>query len=348
MSGQQLTWTADGPVTLAGAVSVQVTGERVQPWRIRHDWQDLYEPTLLPRAAEAAGVRLTLVSDTSRLAVAVEPVEAAAQPGRHAAWAFDLLVDGRFFARQMATLQTRRVRFDHLPAGTHRLELYLPQTGAVRLGPVTIDADATAQRWHDPRRKWVVYGSSITQCAAAAGPSETWPALVANRFDLNLTCLGFSGQCHLDPIVGRTLSQLPADLISLCLGINTHGGSFNERTFRAAVIGFIQLIRDRHPHTPLVCVSPIHAPDREDGPGTTGMTLKLMRRWIASAIDALQAHGDDNLAYADGFALFGPADLSLMPDGLHPDAQGYRRLADHYADQVMPRLGLARPAAERP
>ncbi|MFA9478306.1 GDSL-type esterase/lipase family protein [Phycisphaerales bacterium AB-hyl4] len=339
---QTLTW-ADGPMTLEGAVSVEPMDEGwVRPWRVFYDRLRLYESALLTRACFAAGIRLTLISDTSQLAVQVHTLPDQSQTPD---CTFDLLVDGQRHERQRLSAndleQPRTLTFANLPAGSHHLELYLPQSTTVCLGPVQIDADATADTWRDTRPRWVVYGSSITQCSAADGPSETWPAIVANRLGLHLTCLGFGGQCHFDPMVGRTIGQLPADRISLCLGINTHGGTYNERTFRAAVIGLIQLIRDRHPDVPMVCVSPICSPPREDSPGGTGMTLQLMRTWIADAVDALRAHGDDRLAYADGLSLFGPEFVHHMPDELHPDAEGCRVLAEQYLEQVMPRFNAA-------
>ncbi len=340
----------EGLWRLAGAVSVEADGETVRPWRIFHERLRLYEPALLARAAEAAGVRLTLLSDTRTLAVDVEVIDAAdASGGRYVNWTWDLVLDGVLHERKIipnATLGRHTILFEHLPPGSHRIELYLPQAGTVRLvGPIRVSPGAAVERWDDPRPKWITYGSSITACREAAGPSETWPALVAARFGLNLTCLGFGGQCHIDPMVGRTIGDLPADYITVCLGINTHGGTFHERTFRAAAIGLIQLIRDRHPEVPMVCISPIVSPSREATPGGTGMTLQSMRGWLADAVEALRAHGDRNLRYCDGLTLIGPGDVGCLPDGLHPDADGYRLLAERFATNVMPRLGLSSPAA---
>jgi hypothetical protein len=65
-----------------------------------------------------------------------------------------------------------------------------------------------------------------------------------------------------------------------------------------------------------------------------------MREQICDVIGVLCAHGDENLNYVDGSELLGSAFAHRMPDLLHPDADGYRILAERYAQNVMPILGL--------
>jgi hypothetical protein len=83
---------------------------------------------------------------------------------------------------------------------------------------------------------------------------------VVRRRGLHLTSLGFGGQCHLDAMMGRVIADLPADYITLKLGINTIGGSHSARTYPAAIVGLVQIIRDKHPDTPMALVSPRASP----------------------------------------------------------------------------------------
>jgi lysophospholipase L1-like esterase len=151
-------------------------------------------------------------------------------------------------------------------------------------------------------------------------------------------------------MVARMIRDLPADYITLKLGINTHTGSLSDRTFRAAVLGVIATIRDGHPTTPLAVVSPIYCtrleqPAANDGaadapPAPAAMPLALMRQRIAEAVDVLRGRGDANLHYVDGLSLFGEADAAYLGDQVHPDADGYRLLGRRFADRVMPLLGV--------
>lgn len=328
----------DGPVSIEGAVSVEKTAQGIHPWRLPLDQRDLFEPSVVNKAAMPAGVRLTLVSDTSNVALDIVPPGVEPDPP----WVFDLMVDGELHQRLAPGMEADTLAFTDLPPGQHHLELYLPsQYAPVVIRALRIDAGATAQPLPDTRQRIVFYGSSITHCRHAAGPSETWPALVARRFDLHLTSLGYGGDCHMDPIVGRMIRDLPAACIGLKLGINMMGaGSASDRSFRALAIGLIQTIRDGHPDTPMAVVSPICHPPNETTPNAVGMTLELMRQRLAETCQLLRERGDQNLHYVDGLSLMGPDDVHLYADGIHPSAEGYRFLADAYAQKVMPQLGF--------
>src|SRR5690606_37434801 len=116
---------------------------------------------------------------------------------------------------------------------SRRIELWLPHFGQFRLKAIEIDDDATFARVESKARRWITYGSSITQCRASRTPTQTWPAIVARRMGLDLVCLGFSGQCHLDPMVARLIRDTPADYLSICAGINIYGGaSLGKRSFK--------------------------------------------------------------------------------------------------------------------
>jgi lysophospholipase L1-like esterase len=185
----------------------------------------------------------------------------------------------------------------------------------------------------------------------ASGGSHTWPATAARLADVNLTNLGLAGQCHLDQFTARTMRDQPADLISLKCGINpVNGDTLRLRTFGPALHGFLDTVREGHPDTPLLVISPILCPAHEDAPGPTdstdgkassaaspvaaaqgALTLNQIRGIITDVVKVRRNAGDTNLHYLDGRELFNEADLDDLPDGLHPNAAGYVRMGERFA-----------------
>ena len=318
----QLTWQ--------GAVSLQKTADWVMPWRTPHPAHVLFPEPLLERSAMPAGVRISFRSNTTQVSGNIVPQNGAGM--------LDLCCDGERID-SIDLQQKDRFTFTGLAGGEKWIELWLPQFGQFQLRSLEIDDGATLEAFNDTRPRWITYGSSITQCRAAASPTQTWPGVVARTHGLNLTCLGYGGQCHLDAMVARMIRDLPADYISMCLGINIQGASsLGPRAFRPAIIGAVQIIREKHPDIPIALMSPICCPPREENPNTVGFHLKRMREEVQAAAEALQAHGDTQVHYVDGLSVFGPDFVHLLPDNLHPDAEGYRVMGKNFVNVVAEKI----------
>ncbi len=318
----QLTWQ--------GAVSLQKTEDWVMPWRTPHPSHVLFPKPLLERSAMPAGVRISFRSNTTQISGNIVPQN---DTGR-----LDLCCDGEQID-SIDLAQKDSFAFTGLADGEKLIELWLPQFGQFQLRSLAVDDGATLEAFTDTRPRWITYGSSITQCRAAASPTQTWPAVVARTHGLNLTCLGYGGQCHLDAMVARMIRDLPADYISMCLGINIQGASsLGPRAFRPAIIGAVQIVREKHPDIPIVLMSPICCPPREENPNTVGFHLKGMREEVHAAAEALQAHGDTQIHYVDGLSVFGADFVHLLPDDLHPDAEGYRVMGKNFVNVVAEKI----------
>ena len=331
----------DPRITWQGAISFQDAGEWLQPWRLPYEDLALFPPDALrERAAMPAGVRISFHSDATTLAGRIEPSPEASP--------LDILCDGLPCGSAELVGQSS-FAFHDLPPGEKLIELWLPQFGEFRLRSLEAPDGATIAPYDDPRPRWITYGSSITHCRTAESPSLTWPAIVAREHGLNLTCLGYGGNCHLEPMVARMMRALPADFISIKVGINVYGnGSLNLRTFRPAVIGFVEILREGHPNTPLAVISPIYSPSREETPNAVEFTLRNMREEVAEAVSALQGRGDRNIHYVDGLKLFGSEYTHMLPDGLHPDPEGYKTLGYNFLREVATPLFRKAAASSAP
>ncbi|MHA7175174.1 GDSL-type esterase/lipase family protein [Arthrobacter sp. Sr24] len=279
---------------------------------------------LANRAAMAAGVRAGWRTSGGTLTLAGTGAEDCAP--------YDVLVNGQRTHRLPATGQHRHeVVLDNVPPNA-LVELWLPHFGDFALTEAALDGGSvTSVAEVGPR--WITYGSSITHCQQADGPTQTWPALVAANNGWRLTNLGMAGECQLDPIAASTIAQTPADIISICVGINSYNASvFNERSFGPALQGFIKTVRAAHPDVPIVILSPVLSLPRENKLNAVDWTLADYRKAVEQTVAVMQAQGDANLHLIDGAAVLMEQEaFDRLPDTLHPDTAGYALMAQRLA-----------------
>lgn len=363
---------ADAPVRIAGVVDLDPTDDGATTQRLPA-WarSQIMEVAITAVSAMPSGGRIEMVTDATEIELDLL-VTRIVFPGRDP-WpaTLDLVVDGEL-AATAATEEGHRfllqlppstvfefepggpttIRFDGLAPGSKRIEIWLPHNAAVELRALRVDDGATVERPPEPRRRWVHYGSSISHSMEAESPTGVWPVVAARAVGVDLYNLGLAGQCHLDQFAARTIRDLPADVISLKLGINVvNADSMRERTFGPAVHGLLDTIRDGHPSTPIMLISPIICPPVETHPGPTvpdtdrrfdvvgrpealslgALTLTRIRELLELIVANRREHGDTDLHYLHGHELFGPNDVADLPDDLHPNAAGYRRMGERFA-----------------
>ncbi len=316
-----------------GAISVERTAEYVRPWRLPFDKLKLFPSPndgLVNAAGSPAGVRIRIKTTSSKLGLELVPYVYERK--------FDLVIDNELIETAILPANEGKVVFEKLPNGEKVVEIYLPQRQPVLLKSLL--AEDNPQPADDNRRRWITYGSSITHCGEAHSPARTWPAIVARKANLHLTCLGFGGQCHIDPMIARMIRDLPADFISLKLGINVFGApTLTPRTFKPAIIGMVQIIREKHPDIPIAVISPIIYPPGETNPNPAGVTMQMMRAEVAEAVQAMIDMGDRNLYYFNGLDLFGEElAQKYQPDQCHPNGDGYEKLAENFLKIVIEKL----------
>ncbi|MEC0310949.1 SGNH/GDSL hydrolase family protein [Paenibacillus lautus] len=309
-----------------GAVSLEHREEGIKPWRIPYMDYELYPPAGIDGKAEiCAGVRLRLRTDSTEVAVSFAPLADAA--------AMDCVAGGELCQTLSLAVGATEALFSGLEDGIKDLEIWLPQNIGITVNGLRISAHAVGVPLPDIRPRWITYGSSITQCVGASSPSRAWPAIAAEACGFSLTNLGFSGNCHMEPMIGRLIRDLPADFISICAGVNIYGGgTLSPRMFKPLLIGLLETIRDKHRDIPLLVISPIYGTVRETQLNSLGFTLPIMREFIRETVELLRARGDRQLFYQDGLNWFGPEDEAFLTDGLHPGAEGYELLGRRFHD----------------
>ncbi|MCB1014929.1 MAG: hypothetical protein KDB10_07390, partial [Acidimicrobiales bacterium] len=121
------------------------------------------------------------------------------------------------------------------------------------------------------------------------------------------------------------IAALPADVITLAHGTNCWTRiPFSTGMFREGLIAFLDIVRQGHPDTPIVAVSPITRPDAEATPNRLGATLVDLRAVFEDVVNERIAGGDTRLSLVEGFPLVTPDQLD---DGIHPGDAGHAAMA---------------------
>lgn len=317
-----------------GVVSFNEKEGMLQPLRLKADEIPLHNEGFVNMAVDPSGCRLRFATTSGRVNLNVEPCESESRK-------FDLTIDDELCETVDLPAGSGEVCFSDLPAGRQVLELWLPSKHPLWVRDLEIEDGTEFQPSPDTRKRWVTYGSSITHCRAAHSPARSWPATAARMRGLNVTSLGYAGQCHMDTLVAMMIRDMKADFISLKVGINMVGQSASLRTFRHLLTGMVRIIREKHPATPIAVVSPIISPPRENTPGVTGLTLCMMREELKIAVDRLRQCGDENVHYFNGLDIFGESLVpDCLPDLLHPNGDGYEIMGRNFAEKVIDVVGL--------
>ncbi|MFJ8733944.1 GDSL-type esterase/lipase family protein [Streptomyces bauhiniae] len=373
-------WTTT-PLTanlVRGALELERTERGFLPHRLpARARAQCADPQLHMVESQPSGVRLVFRTRATAIELDTVPTKRA-YPGAppRPDGVYDLLVDGHPAGSTSVTggdtltidMSTGAAELTPGPVGTARftglsaedktVEIWLPHNETTEL--VALRTDAPVAPVPASRRPvWLHHGSSISHGSDAASPTGIWPAVAASLAGVELVNLGLGGSALLDPFTARALRDTPADLISVKLGINlVNTDLMRLRAFGPAVHGFLDTVREGHPDTPLLVVSPLLCPMHEDTPGPTmpdlaalsegrlafraagdpaeaaqgKLTLNAVREELARIV-AQRSAEDPHLHLLDGRELYGEADFAELPlpDGLHPDGAAHRRIGERFA-----------------
>lgn len=269
-----------------------------------------------------AGVRLEITGDARE--VEIDYVTATDELGYRgegagvtfAAWAGD-----RKLAAERARLGEGTVRLPLAEDG--RTVVHLPEGMRPTVRRVRGVGGGLAPAPAQPR--WVIYGDSVAEGWIASEPGLAWPAVTGRVHGLDVVNLGYAGAARGEVPSAEQVAALDADLLTVCHGTNCWTRiPHSAALFRAGVAAFLDILRDGHPDTPILVVSPVVRPDAERTPNRLGATLADLRDAMEEEVATRQRAGDGRLELVPGGGLIGPDDLG---DGIHPDDGGHAKMS---------------------
>ncbi len=368
IAGNELT---DSPVRFTGALGFDRTKTGLSPRRLPEWTRSQIPPPMELMVRMTSGVCLTFVTDSPSIVLRAMTTSRTFLGRPDPEVGYELVVNkehhyqrdsggNRIVMERLGSPNfelhegnVTEISFPDLGDNEKEIELWFPANAIVEIESLQLEEGADLYQPRTKRASWLHYGSSISHGASAARPTQTWPAVAATARAWELWNLGFGGHCHLDQFVARSIRDLNPDLISIKVGVNVVNlDSMRERVFTPALHGFLDTIRERCTNTPIVLASPIYMPGGETEPGPHSpdrdgqwvafrgheevqrgcLNLVRIREVIKALVEQRTAEGDTNLHYVDGLQLLGPDEAKLLPDGLHPNTKGLRRIGERFAE----------------
>ena len=156
-------------------------------------------------------------------------------------------------------------------------------------------------------------------------PDRAWPMVAARDCGLDVANLGYAGAARGEIPSAEEISDLDADLITISHGTNCWTRiPHSTDLFAAGLAAFLAIVRQGHPDTPIVAISPIVRPDAEATENRLGATLADLRAVFEQTVAQLIAAGDRHLRLIKGLPIVAP---ELLDDDIHPGDAGHAALA---------------------
>lgn len=232
----------------------------------------------------------------------------------------EIVVDPKPVQRSQDVLKERLGRFDK-----KLVRVLLPLHTEVRLHSIegAVSPPVTGQ---EPARRYLAYGSSITNGFMSAIPSEAYPERIGRLLGVDVLNLGFGGGAHLEPAIADHIAARDDwDFASVEMGINLIGSRPVDE-FRSLVRDFLPRLKARRPERWIfaidlfTCLWDFRADPK----------IEEYRRVVREEIAAL---GAPRLVHVDGRELLKDP-LGLWTDLVHPTGIGFAEIAGALAARM--------------
>lgn len=175
-----------------------------------------------------------------------------------------------------------------------------------------------------PKKKYLAYGTSITQGRNSFTPDLTYPQLIAFELGYDVTNLGMSGSCYIDQALVDDMLKDNYHLITLELSVNMLGDHFSVDTFKQRLTYLLNRIQETQPNAVVVGLSILnnwrcYGFDQQRG---TYLDLVAFRE----AFESLMVNYP-NFIFIDGKTVIDKHHLSK--DLIHPSQYGMIEIANH-------------------
>ncbi|MDR6550588.1 SGNH/GDSL hydrolase family protein [Paenibacillus qinlingensis] len=187
-----------------------------------------------------------------------------------------------------------------------------------------------------PARRWLAYGSSITQGSGATLHHQAYIQQAARRLGLDVLNKGLGGACLCEPEAADFLAAHNGwEIATLELGVNMRG-HFTVEEFTGRARYLVEQIAVKHPGKPIFLLNMF--PNSSDFLRDASHPLTVANREFREALRSISQQLDlPNLHLLEGETIL--TDFSaLAGDLIHPSDYGHILMGQRLAEEMQSRL----------
>ena len=311
-------------------------------WRLPARAKDSFPKEVWNLAQDSAGGRIRFRTDSSSVGLRLEWPHPPGMRNMHffGQSGVDLYVGEHYWGTAVPDKDAapgkvyEHIYFTGQPRVMRDITIYLALYSPVKALEIGLDPDAAIEppTAFAVAKPLVFYGTSITQGGCASRPGMSYQAILGRRLNLNHVNLGFSGNGRGEAAVARAVAEIDAAAFVLDFAQNNSDADSLSQVYDP----FIGILRERHPETPVVAITPIYAAAEATGSRKNEQMRALIRKVVSKRIAA----GDLHLQLVEGTDLLGPFRVDGLVDGTHPNDLGFQWMAEGLAERLRKVLGL--------
>ena len=311
-------------------------------WRLPARSQEAFPKEVWNLSLDPTGGRIRFRTDSSTVSLRLEWPHPPGMSNMHSFGqsGVDLYVRNTYIGTAVPDKDAapgkvyEHIYFNGQPRVMRDITIYLALYSPVKVLEIGFDQNATIELATPfaVAAPVVFYGTSITQGGCASRPGMSYEAILGRRLNLNHINLGFSGNGKGEAAVARAVAEIDAAAFVLDFAQNNSDVDSLAQVYDP----FIGLLRERHPDTPIVSITPIYAASEMTGSQRNEQMRALIRKVVSRRIAA----GDTHLQLVEGTDLLGPSRVDGLVDGTHPNDLGFQWMAEGLAERLRKMLGL--------
>lgn len=182
-----------------------------------------------------------------------------------------------------------------------------------------------------PTRRWLAYGSSITNGASPSAHHLAYIYQAAHHLGVDVFNQGLSGSCRCEPEVAAYLAaRCDYDLITLEIGVNMRA-DFTPAEFEQRATHLVRTIASAHPGLPVALISLYPNADLAPFTGTPDSQNAQRQTAFNQALQRIASNHDVPLL--DGASILREF-RHLSSDLIHPSDYGHIEMGRNLAEQL--------------